>query len=372
MACRRVLRRPNGDQSLAQQRRVRAIAGCGRGWRWCTGNVVNMCRQATPKIAPPVAVSARRGSRLRYGRRMGSTVPSIDASARRRLTARFGNEVDAWFDELPAVLTALAERWQFGLGSPIPRGSVSTVFRCRMADGRHAVLKASPDRARLAFEAAALAAWHTVHTPAVIALDEQLGALLIEAIEPGTPLVVTSSYPASESIAELVSSLHGSGIPDPSYPTVEQRVAYLFDTSAKLYERHPELAVLISPELYDGGRRLATRLAQHDSPIVLLHGDLTPSNILDGGAERGLVAIDPAPCLGDAAFDAIDLILWQAADLATIEARGERLAAAIGVDAERLFGWCVAFAAMSALELASQRNAPREGIEALLELASQA
>jgi hypothetical protein len=67
----------------------------------------------------------------RYGRRMGSTVPGIDAGARQRLTARFGSEVEAWFDELPGVLTALAERWQFGLGSPIPRGSVSAVFHCR-------------------------------------------------------------------------------------------------------------------------------------------------------------------------------------------------------------------------------------------------
>jgi streptomycin 6-kinase len=73
------------------------------------------------------------------------------------------------------------------LGSPMPRGSVSAVFGCRMADGRRAVLKSSPDRARLAFEAAALDAWHTyIHTPAVIALDEQIGALLIEAIVPGT------------------------------------------------------------------------------------------------------------------------------------------------------------------------------------------
>jgi hypothetical protein len=113
------------------------------------------------------------------------------------------------------------------------------------------VLKASPDRARLAFEAAALDAWHTVHTPAVIALDERLGALVIEAI-------------------------------------------------------------------------------------------------------------------------AVDLILWQADDPGTIEARTQRLAAAAGVGAERLFGWCVAFAAMSALELASQRNGPSAGIAALLELASQA
>jgi streptomycin 6-kinase len=303
---------------------------------------------------------------------MGSTLPSLDAGARRRLTARFGNQVAPWLDELPGVLSALAQRWQFELGAPIPRGSMSVVLRCRLADGRGAVLKASPDRARLADEAAALEGWHTVHTPAVLALDEQLGALLMEAIEPGTPLVVTSTYPDLERVGELLRSLHTSGVPDPTYPTVTQRVAYLFDSSVRLYDRHPQLTALIPPELYERGRRLATRLAQDASPIVLLHGDLTPSNILDGGAERGLVAIDPAPCLGDPAFDAVDLICWQADDLETIEARTERLAAATGTHAERLLGWCTAFAGMIALELASQGNGARPATAALLGLAAQA
>jgi streptomycin 6-kinase len=105
---------------------------------------------------------------------------------------------------------------------------------------------------------------------------------------------------------------------------------------------------------------------------VLLRGDLTPSNILDGGASRGLVAIDPAPCLGDAAFDAVDLIVWQAGDLETVQARTKRLAAATGIDAERFFRWCVAFAAMAGLELASQRNGPSDRLRALLEPTSQA
>jgi streptomycin 6-kinase len=183
----------------------------------------------------------------------------------------------------------------------------------------------------------------------------------------------SSSLPLTptESAAELLSSLHGSGVPAPSCPTVEQRVAYLFDSSAKLYDRRPELAALIPPALYERGRGLATGLARDTSPIVLLHGDLTPSNILDGGAERGLVAIDPAPCLGDAAFDAVDLILWQADDLGTIEERSARLSAATGADAERLLGWCVAFAGMTALELASQGNGTDPRIEALLGLAAQ-
>jgi streptomycin 6-kinase len=303
---------------------------------------------------------------------MGSTVPSIDAGVRERLTARFGSEVETWFDELPGLLTALADRWQFVLGCSIPRGSVSVVFWCRMADGRHAVLKASPDRARLASEAAALDAWHTVHTPAVIALDEQLGALLIEAIEPGTPLVVSAAYPSVESIAELLSSLHRNGVPDPSYPTVARRVRYLFESSAKLYERHPDLTAAVPPDLYARGRGLASQLARHDFRMVLLHADLTPSNILDGGAARGLVAIDPAPCLGDAAFDAVDMILWQADDLETIDARAEQLAAATGLDAHRLLAWCSAFAGMSALELASQGSVPKARIDALLTLASRA
>ncbi|HEY6710132.1 MAG TPA: aminoglycoside phosphotransferase family protein [Actinomycetota bacterium] len=152
--------------------------------------------------------------------------------------------MEAWFDQLPGVLAALGERWQLRFGAPIPRGSMSAVFRCRMADGRGAVLKVSPDRDRLAFEAAALDAWPSVHTPAVIALDERLGALLLELIEPGTPLV-SSAYPAVERVAELLRSLHEDGVPDPSYPPVGRHVAYLFDASAVLYERHPERTALI-------------------------------------------------------------------------------------------------------------------------------
>jgi streptomycin 6-kinase len=100
-------------------------------------------------------------------------------------------------------------------------------------------------------------------------------------------------------------------------------------------------------------------------------GDLTPSNILDGGTERGLVVIDPAPCLGDAAFDAVDLILWQAEDLQTIHARAERLAAVTGMEIRRVLAWCSAFASMNALEIASQGSSPSTRIEALLKLASQ-
>ena len=304
---------------------------------------------------------------------MRSPPPRIDDGVRRRLTARFGAEVGAWFDELPAVLSALAERWQVELGSLIPRGSMSVVVRCQMSDGRPAVLKVSPDRTRLANEAAALDRWTTVQTPSVLAVDESAGALLLEAIEPGIPLVDSLTYPRLESVADLLTSLHETGAPDPSYPPLAHRIAYLFDSGAKPYSRHPELVDVVPPELYERGRQLATRLVENVSPTALLHGDLTPSNILEGGDRRGLVAIDPAPCLGDdLAFDAIDLLLWQAEDVDMIAARVEQLAPAIDVDAGRLLDWCIAFAGMTALELAEAPDSSRERIGAALTLARQA
>jgi streptomycin 6-kinase len=248
---------------------------------------------------------------------------------------------------------------------------MSVVIRCRMPDGRPAVLKVSPDRARLANEAAALEQWTTVHTPSVLAVDESVGALLIEAIEPGTPLVESLVYPDRETAANLLTSLHANGVPDPSYPPLAHRVAHLFDSGTIPYKRHPELLELVPLELYERGRRLATRLAESVPPTALLHGDLTPSNILDAGYRRGLVAIDPAPCLGDPAFDAVDLVMWQADDVDIVGARAEQLASALGFETNRLLAWCTAFAGMTALELAASPGSARERVAAAVTLAAR-
>lgn len=304
---------------------------------------------------------------------MRPTVPGIDDGMRRQLVARFGAGVDAWLDELPHLLDSLATRWQVELGAVIPQGRMSVVLRCLMPDGQPAVLKVSPDKERVANEAAALEKWRTAHTPSVYAVDESAGALLLEAIEPGTPLIDSSSYPPLESVADLLTSLHATGVPDLSYASLAQRVSYLFDMASRTYARRPELADVLSKDLYERGRRLATRLAEQVPPTALLHGDLTPRNILDGGTERGLVAIDPAPCLGDdLSFDAVDLLLWQADDVDVIVARAEELAPAIDADGNRLLDWCIAFAGMVALELAEADDTPTKRIEALASLAARA
>jgi len=288
------------------------------------------------------------------------------------LARRFGSAIDTWFDGLPAALSGLEKRWDLTWGTLIQRGSMSVVIRCRAAGGRSAVLKVSPDRTRLAHEAAALKSWRTGHVPAVLAVDESVGALLIEAIEPGTPLVESKDYPTTESLVALMMSLHKDVAPDSSFRPVSDRIAYLFDSGTKNYERKPELVELISPELYARGRQLALGLAADPTRLVPLHGDLTPVNVLDGGGKRGLVAIDPAPCLGDPAFDAIDLVLWRAEDVGTVIARAEQLAPAIDADAGRLLDWCTAFAGMTALEIAEVPDSSYRQVEPFVTLASRA
>jgi streptomycin 6-kinase len=201
---------------------------------------------------------------------MRSAPPRIDDEVRRRLTARYGDEIGPWFDELPGVLGALADRWQVDFDSFISRGSMSVVIRCRLSSGRPAVLKIGPDRTRVANERAALESWTTIHTPSVLAVDESAGALLIEAIEPGTPLADSPTYPDLEIVAELLTSLHRTGIPDPSYPPLSDRVEYLFNSGTRPYERRPDLADVVAPELYERGRELATRLAERASQFTRL------------------------------------------------------------------------------------------------------
>src|SRR4029453_2707137 len=100
---------------------------------------------------------------------------------------------------------------------PIPRGSMLVVFRCRMTDGRGAGLKVSPNRARLADEAAALEA-----------SNPERRSSSSRPTRPGGRRR-TSELPAHQQRSR------------PHVPDGQAALAYLFDSSVRLYDRHPEL-----------------------------------------------------------------------------------------------------------------------------------
>lgn len=299
-------------------------------------------------------------------------LPILDDEVRGRLGRRYGAEIDAWLETVPPALNDLAQRWQIDTFSLVRRGTVSLVMLCRRLEGTPAVLKMSPDRARIVAEAGALAAWQTPSVPELLAVDTAYGALLIEAIRPGIALDESGRSPDPSAVATLLHAVHGHAPAPTSFRPVEERISALFRSGEANYARRPDLYELIPRALYDRGRGAAHALAANASRRVVLHGDLTPTNVLDGGTERGLVAIDPAPCWGDPAFDTVDLLLWQAKDSSTLSTRATQLGELMGCPADRLLGWCAAFAASIALEDAeggTLGDPPSPRVEMLVDLA---
>ena len=173
-------------------------------------------------------------------------VPRLDEQLRQRLVRRFGDGVQSWLEELPGRLLVLRECWSLELDSVIPKGSMSVVIRCRTAPGQRAVLKISPDRERVAKEIAGLAHWSTTHVPTVLRTDPSMGALLMEEIEPGTPLQESGTYPALSDVAQLLTGLHTQGTPDLAFPSVADRIAYLFASWARERQSDPTQVALVS------------------------------------------------------------------------------------------------------------------------------
>jgi streptomycin 6-kinase len=296
--------------------------------------------------------------------------PALQAT-RRRLLARFGVQVEPWWERLPGVIAELAARWDLVVGEAVGRGNTSLVVRCRRVDGRPAVLKLTPDAELGAAEASALRCWGpSGRVPALWGDDAALGALLLEAIPDETPLAERRPAVGLDEVASLIGDLHrvsAPGVAD-GWERLADRVEFIFGHWVERHGRRGELVTRAVPvDRLRRGHRLARELAADAVEQVLLHGDLHPGNVLDGGAVRGLVAIDPRPCIGDAAVDAVDWVFWGADDPRAWEPRSRDLAAGLRLDHERLWAWSAAFAAMLATAQAA-RGASPDQVAALLAL----
>jgi streptomycin 6-kinase len=296
--------------------------------------------------------------------------PTVDAT-RSRLLVRFGPRVTPWWEHLPEVLAELAERWELVVGDAVGRGNTSLVVRCRRAGGCPGVLKLTPDAEIAAAEASALQRLEpSGRVPLVWGHDGPLAALLLEAIPNETPLSELGTVVELAEIANLIDGLHRCRAPlATDVESLAERIEFIFEYWIERHARRDEAVTRAVPvERLRRGHELARTLAADECVAVLLHGDLHPGNVLHGGAARGLVAIDPRPCVGDAAADAVDWVFWAVDDPRGWEPRSRELARALGVNHERLWAWCAAFAAMLATSEAA-RGASAERVAALLALA---
>ncbi|MCE6998908.1 aminoglycoside phosphotransferase family protein [Saccharothrix sp. S26] len=259
-----------------------------------------------------------------------------------RLTRRFGPSVAEWCARVPQQAAGAAARWDLVLGDVMPPGASSVVVACARG-GVPLALKLSPDPVFLAEQASALRHFApSGRVPAVVA--EADGALLMEAVQPGTPADELPTPPSPRQWADLVRTLHAAPAPDHPWRSLRARCEEAY---ARIGRRLPEPSVAdhISTETWTRAQHRCRALLD-TQPQVLLHGDLHLGNVLDGG--RTLVAIDPRPCVGDPCFDVVDYAL-AAAGHEGVPARATAVARAASLDPDRLHEWCRALAPMIAI-----------------------
>jgi streptomycin 6-kinase len=191
-----------------------------------------------------------------------------------------------WVSRVPELIDAVCEEWHLSLDDErIAAGAWGVVAWCHTESGLEAALKLCANEQRLSAETNAMLAWGG--HPAVRVLAHRPGALLLERARPGRP-----SRLAPTRLALLLDALHR--------PTSSSRRG-LGDwrTSIDAAVRHvPSLHALGQALLKEGEGR----------PVVALHGDLQPANILE---DRGtIVVIDPVGIAGPRELDVANAALY--------------------------------------------------------------
>lgn len=248
-----------------------------------------------------------------------------------------GPAFQAWLDGLPAVVEALAQRWDLRLGEPYePGGHCSWVAP---ADDS-LVLKVGwrhPDAAR---EADALRLWDgdgAVRVHDAVDLDNS-GALLLERCAPGTTLGSSTSEPEQDVVvAGLLRRLWGA--PPPGHPFRSLATMCAEWVAESRADLDPDA---LDPGLARAGAALFTQLATPAPGDVLLCTDLHAGNVLAAAREPWL-AIDPKPHVGDRTFDALQH-LCNCPERLAADPHGlaRRMAGLLDLDAQRLRHWLFA------------------------------
>jgi streptomycin 6-kinase len=262
-----------------------------------------------------------------------------------------------WLDQLPVTLSECAERWQLVIEERLSGGLVAHVFGCTTRSGEQVVLKLNPPSAAehagsTEQQAAALRAWAGRGAIELLDVALDLDAFLTRRAVPGTSLE-GNDEDAIPRLAEILGALFDTPTPAVDFaPLVQVADAYLANKMAiDVDSRVPAF-------LLEAARTSARTLALSSSRQVLLHGDVMDKNLLlDHGR---LVAIDPAPCVGD---PHADIGFWAAtrSPVSGLENRVAGITGKLGLDRERALRWAAVYAVGEACEswrhdLAELRN----------------
>jgi streptomycin 6-kinase len=277
------------------------------------------------------------------------------------LLAAEGESGRRWLEALPETIDRLTRAWNVEVERWLPGGRSSCVLLGRRA-GRAVVLKLPVRRSDFARERAALGGWDGRGAVAVLAADDEHGALLLPFLG-GRTLAELSEDEALALAAPVLVAVHEAEPGDAHLSTsLERHEAWSALVDRLWAERTDEPPV--STAQRERAERLARELWADLAPAEhrILHGDLGPLNVLlpDDGEP---VAIDPFGQIGDPATDVADLALRAPGPPETVTRRVTRLAELTGRSRERVHAHAYVRGVMGVLFLAGM---DADGLEAQL------
>lgn len=269
-----------------------------------------------------------------------------------RTTAElYGAEGVEWLKRLPALIADCAQRWSLMVLPPFELLSYNYVAPAVRADGTDVVLKVGVPNPELLTEIEALRLFDGHGIVQLLEADRDQGALLLERLKPGTLLSSLSDDQQATSIAAQVMRQLWKPVPSGHpFPTVAKWALGL----KRLRNHFGGDTGPFPSTLVEAAETLFADLIDSMSEPVLLHGDLHHFNIL--AAERQpWLALDPKGVVGEPAYEVGALLRNPMPDILAepdvkriLARRVDQLADELGFDRDRLVGWALAQAVLSA------------------------
>jgi streptomycin 6-kinase len=195
-----------------------------------------------------------------------------------------------------------------------------------------AVLKVNFPDEETEHDAHALDRWDGVGAARLLDRDDALRALLVERLRPGTQLWALPDDEATELAAGVLEEL---------WIPAGEPFRRLEDVAGHWAEELP--ATSMDPWLVDEAVSFLREAGPTQRESVLMHQDFHGGNVLL--SERGWLAIDPKPLVGEREFDVASLIRdRRPTTKAAMERRLDYLVDRLDLDRERTRGWAIAHA----------------------------
>jgi streptomycin 6-kinase len=276
-----------------------------------------------------------------------------------------------WLAALPDTIRRCTGRWDLTVEPPFPSLSFNYAAPAVRGDGEKAVLKLCPPDAEFFTEVDALHVFGGRGMVRLLEAEETWGAMLLERLEPGKAIIDLANDAEATGIALDVMEQFWSP------PPPKHRFPALADWFERAFDRHRAYyggSGPFHPGLFARSERLCAELLATSGEPAVLHGDLNYGNVLSAAREPW-VGIDPKGIIGEPVFDTAILlhdpprrILAQPSPRAFLRRRVDQIVDRTSFPRDRVAGWGIAYAVLSALWSAEDGGSGWEGALACAEV----